>query len=49
MSGYSPAFKKGIEERINKGAWKVSGKSTALVPSTNSDYAEINKPCAGID
>jgi len=36
MPGYSPAFKKDIEERINKGVLKVAGQSPASVPSIKS-------------
>lgn len=47
MTGYSPAFKKDIENRIKNGTLKVAGQGTALVPSIKSVAAEINKGTAG--
>lgn len=47
MTGYSPAFKKDIENRIKNGTLKVAGQGTALVPSIKSVAAAINKGTAG--
>ena len=49
MSGYSPAFKKDIEERIKNGSLKVAGQSSVFVPSIKSVPVAINNGSAGSD
>ncbi|WP_292992569.1 hypothetical protein [Nitrosomonas sp.] len=47
MTGYSPAFKKDIENRIKNGTLKVAGQGPALVPSIKSVLAAINQGNSG--
>ena len=47
MTGYSPALKRDIENRIKNGTLKVAGQSPGLVPGIKSVPAAINKGNSG--